>query len=123
MQQKRNTYCPAHYTPGAKTKGRVYGLSSRYPSVATVAVGEGFRAANPARLGSNAGSFLTSGSDNIIIANVAGYPVRVRDVGTAAIGAVHRRSAGVPNHSVVPGVAVVPRSRIRPGGALGWDRD
>jgi putative ABC transport system permease protein len=27
--------------PGAKTKGRVYGLSSRYPSVATVAVGEG----------------------------------------------------------------------------------
>src|SRR3954469_15421578 len=52
--------------------------------------------------------------NNIIIANVAGYPVRVRDVGTAAIGAVDERTVSRFNGKPSLNIGVIKQAVANP---------
>jgi len=52
--------------------------------------------------------------NNIIIANVAGYPVRIRDVGTAAIGAVDERTVSRFNGKPSLNVGVIKQAVANP---------
>src|SRR5205823_14544934 len=52
--------------------------------------------------------------NNIIIANVGGYPVRLRDVGTAAIGAVDERTISRFNGQPSLNIGVVKQAVANP---------
>ena len=52
--------------------------------------------------------------DNIIVANVGGYPVRIRDVGSAAIGAVDERTISRYNGNPSLNIGVVKQAVANP---------
>ena len=52
--------------------------------------------------------------DNIIVANVGGYPVRIRDVGTAAIGAVDERTVSRYNGKPSLNIGVIKQAVANP---------
>ena len=52
--------------------------------------------------------------DNIIVANVGGYPVRIRDVGTAEIGAVDERTVSRFNGKPSLNIGVIKQAVANP---------
>ena len=52
--------------------------------------------------------------DNIIVANVGGYPVRIRDVGSAEIGAVSERTISRYNGNPSLNIGVIKQAVANP---------